>query len=549
MSSSYRPPPPYASEASRLLCAGTYLDDSFRDAVINELYLHEERVVAPSFGFDAARVLAHALRARRLAVLWAASVMMLWVMGTALSASLLLAFAPSFALLTAASRLSRASVRRPEPSRARGVVATVLRWWGRIWLSTVALWLWLIVSEPDRLHTSVEDSVGEGLFWAPDPSMDIGYQPFHVWVVIGCLLSMTLLEAMRRARWAALLEQEFSPDRFPDVAGDPAEQAIGIRFQRLSGRIREEQHAPLFLYDIAAPFRGAGVPYPAQTYAVSLRPAHELDFGTRQREPLLNGRILQHVKDRLLHLRVTSEHVVPHGVRDRLRQLTVDECVFLPVEGLPSRSVVPRSAVEYEMHRTSAVEEGGEKRRHFLRVQVSGWDDEVVVTVFVRAHTQGGLVTLEIAPYVLWPVRSAFREADRIAHRTRHAGIVAKAAKAVVHTPESAGYAPVIVWRAMRAVWRQAVGGYADSLPEGPAVSVRELASERHMSAFQEMDVQRYLESVRAGIVQGMTDALREAGWRADEFEARAMHPGALTDPAVRHPAQPDVSWAEGGAV
>ncbi|NJP74950.1 hypothetical protein HCJ99_29800, partial [Streptomyces sp. C1-2] len=47
--------PPYASEATRLLCAGTYLDSAYRDRVIDELYLGEQRLAAPSLGFDAAR--------------------------------------------------------------------------------------------------------------------------------------------------------------------------------------------------------------------------------------------------------------------------------------------------------------------------------------------------------------------------------------------------------------------------------------------------------------------------------------------------------------
>jgi hypothetical protein len=39
--------PPHVSEATRLLCAGTYLDEGYRQAVIEELYVHQERVVAP----------------------------------------------------------------------------------------------------------------------------------------------------------------------------------------------------------------------------------------------------------------------------------------------------------------------------------------------------------------------------------------------------------------------------------------------------------------------------------------------------------------------
>lgn len=49
---------PATSEAGRLLCAGVHLHDGYRNAVIDQLYVQEQCVVAPSTGFDAARVLA-----------------------------------------------------------------------------------------------------------------------------------------------------------------------------------------------------------------------------------------------------------------------------------------------------------------------------------------------------------------------------------------------------------------------------------------------------------------------------------------------------------
>ncbi|MFJ4624985.1 hypothetical protein [Streptomyces sp. NPDC088847] len=54
------------TKATRLLSAGTYLDPVYRRAVIRELLKHRFRVVAPSYGYDAVSVLAHALAARRL---------------------------------------------------------------------------------------------------------------------------------------------------------------------------------------------------------------------------------------------------------------------------------------------------------------------------------------------------------------------------------------------------------------------------------------------------------------------------------------------------
>ncbi|MFD0312870.1 hypothetical protein [Streptomyces flavalbus] len=64
MTADNSPPPPDAtSNATRLLCAGTYLDPLYRKAVIRELLTHRYRVVAPSYGYDAVPVLAHALAA------------------------------------------------------------------------------------------------------------------------------------------------------------------------------------------------------------------------------------------------------------------------------------------------------------------------------------------------------------------------------------------------------------------------------------------------------------------------------------------------------
>ncbi|MER6681028.1 hypothetical protein [Streptomyces olivaceoviridis] len=61
-----RPVADATSNATRLLCAGTYLDPVYRAGVIRELLTHRYRVVAPSYGYDAVPVLAHALAARRL---------------------------------------------------------------------------------------------------------------------------------------------------------------------------------------------------------------------------------------------------------------------------------------------------------------------------------------------------------------------------------------------------------------------------------------------------------------------------------------------------
>ncbi len=50
--------------ATRYLCAGAYLDDTFRDRSLREVYHQHKRFVAPSHGFDLVTVLQACLRAR-----------------------------------------------------------------------------------------------------------------------------------------------------------------------------------------------------------------------------------------------------------------------------------------------------------------------------------------------------------------------------------------------------------------------------------------------------------------------------------------------------
>jgi hypothetical protein len=243
----------------------------------------------------------------------------------------------------------------------------------------------------------------------------------------------------------------------------------------------------------------------------------------KKQQPLSNRAVLERVRPLLEQLRVPAEYAGP-GVRDRLRWLEIDECVFLPAEGLLTRDQAPYTPQAFEDHRARAVEEGAEKRRHFLRIRVGGWEEELVVTVFVRIHTQGRMLMLEIAPHVLTPVRADFKDVDRTAHRFRHNNVLGKAAGAVVLVPASAGRSLAQLGRGLVYVWRLLTGGYAGALPDGPSLSVRELGSAPAGSLFQEMDVARYLKSVQDRVANGVRAALAEAGYETGEFMQKVVN-------------------------
>ncbi|MEU9489215.1 hypothetical protein AB0D83_37230 [Streptomyces decoyicus] len=531
------PTPPGASEATRLLCAGTYMDDAFRDAVIDELYVHEERFAAPSLGIDAARVLAHALRARRLQLGWAAGILLLWIVALPLTSGLAALYLFPIVLMA----LGRVVRRAPIPPWAARFLSFVLRWYGRLTLALFVLSLLvtafgagigiLAVGWP---FSSLFSDDASGSFYGSGA----GYSSYGsglgtsygavsgvlsaVWVALLLPLAVAVLVGLQRGQFARALARELSRERFPDVMSDPAERSEGYRFRRLRDRVRIEQHGPLVMYRAADPFCGAGYPYKTWSLSVELNPRAD-----REAEPLDNSAILARIVPLVAALRVPSPHgspAVAAAVRDRLRAMEIDECVFLPAEGLPSREAAPYAPAAFGEHRVRAVEEGGETRRHFLRIRVGGWNEGVVTTVFVRVHTQGGMLMLEVAPHVLWPLRQLFQDADRIAHQYRHHHHFGKAVWALARTPRSVGHALGTLVSGLWSAWRLATAGHGAALPEGPGASVRELGSYGESSLFQDMDVARYLKTIQQRVAAGVTTALHEAGYQTDEFEQRIVH-------------------------
>lgn len=413
--------------------------------------------------------------------------------------------------------------------------AFLFRWWGRFMFAFLLVFTVVIAfgggSDDSSSYGSTSGSYdsfgssgssglyGNGTSSASDllvPSTDdleSLIKIWQAWLTLAVFALIALCLAAQRGQFARALAAELSPQRFPDAAGDPAEQGEGQRFQRLKNRVRIEQHAPLVMYHEARPFCGAGLRYEQPwVLAVELRPDPE-----KEQRPISNRTVLETIRPLLAQLRLPADHSAHLG-RDRLRWLEIDECVFLPAEGLLRREEAPYHPQAFEDHRARAVEEGAEKRRHFLRVRVGGWEEELVVTVFVRIHTQGRMLTLEIAPHVLLPVREDFKNADRTAHRFRHNNVPGKAAWAVARVPGSLVGSLVVLGRGAIYGWRLLTGGYAGALPDGPALSVRELGSASAGSTFQEMDIDRYVRNVQDRVANGVSNALAQAGYLTGEF-------------------------------
>ncbi|MFE9255120.1 hypothetical protein [Streptomyces sp. NPDC006879] len=536
----YGKPPtdPKASEAGRLLCAGSYLDRRFRDQVIDHLYIHEERFAAPSYGIDAARVLAHALRARRIEVGWSIGVLAAWLLAGLLSGGVIvLRLLLPCLLLSIASGLSRARKTGPALPRPVILVIRIYAWT----LMTLTLLDLLIVAFVQG-HPERADNAFFQLVWSIGGLIDIqqalltGDWLWRIYgdtegafrspyATIGFLGLLGLLAGLQRGQFARTMSGELSREKYHELAQDPAETFNSPRFLLAQDRIRTEQSSPVVLYATTRPFLGAGAAFRPWHLAVELQPRD--DIGTRKPDPVDNAEILRRVVPLVEALRVPSPRRDPQAaaaVLDRLRELVVDECVFLPAAGLRDRDDAPHTPEDFARHRAEAIEEGGEKRRHFLRIRVGGWDEDVVVTVFVRVHTQGGVLMLEVAPHVLLPVRELFQEADDMAQRHLRNSTVGKVAWAIAHGPRSLGFALLAFARSWTILWQELTAGNKGARPTGPEAAVRELGSEGDSSLFQTMDIDRYLKTIQDRVASGVRLSLYEAGWQTAEFERKTVN-------------------------
>jgi hypothetical protein len=311
------PVPPQASEATRLLCAGVYLDPDYRDRVIEELYLHEQRIVAPSLGFDAARVLAHALRARRAGLYWSAAIVGLWIVGCVCTIGAMALFLVPSLLLAFADALHSDD---PQASGMRKATARTVRWLGLLMFAALLVAVPILVA----LIVGMADDAEILLLLVP------------TLLPIALFGAIAVCAGRQRGQFAHALNAELAPDRFADMASDPAERALSPRFQRLKQRIRQEQHAPLILYRESRPFCGAGRAYDTWVLAVEMRPAEG-----RTPRPLSNRIVLDTVRPLLESLRLPPEYAGPL-VRDRLRWLEIDECVSARTPVRPPARTPPR---------------------------------------------------------------------------------------------------------------------------------------------------------------------------------------------------------------
>ncbi|KIZ16656.1 hypothetical protein [Streptomyces natalensis] len=511
------------SEATRLLCAGVYFDSDFRHRVIEQLVEHEERPIAPSLGIDALPVLAHALQARRreaetglvLLAVWGLFIA-LGLAGVGAQTAYPIPWFLAYGVVCLVSwgvrgsrssvfGLGRAVIKEATRGRLKAVLPVVPVAVGIVYWAAVIL---ALVNGADAWTAAVFPVLLVPPVWS--------YRTHVVSV---------MREKLSRAAFA-----KATRETLPDTA----------QFRRIGAAIDREQHASLAIYDPFRPFVGAGEPYKPWSFVMELKrkgwqatpqkpTTQKADLHKQSTwaekpgtgagpapaaapGPLTGREVIDLITPQLESLRTSAAATS----RDRLRTLEVDEMVYLPV-GM-ARGLVKYEAATVQKHLNGAVGEGGEARRHFLRVRVGAWDEQVAISLLIRVHTQGGILVLEVVPHILTPVRPEFRSVDVIAARGGE-GVLRDAVHSVLGSPSAGFAAGVGLLRTAVSLFRVWLTIPEFALPDGPATSVRELGSVKEVSLLQEMDISRYVKTLQDRIASGVREALRQKGYETGEFE------------------------------
>ncbi|MFJ9611459.1 hypothetical protein ACIRS1_34480 [Kitasatospora sp. NPDC101176] len=521
-------------DATAYLRAGAHLDPAFRDAVIEELAEHPYRVPPPTPGVDLVAVLAECYAARRQAVARAVLVLLAAAVVPVLTVCAVLAV-------------------------AEGGPAGALDPLLRIWLLQLALPLalvaaWLVRSgRPGRRRLGHWLAVG----WALTSAAAIG------WPWIAGLVAVWFAVALAGHRRLELTLHDLGTGRAAAPEDpDPAHQDLYRRLAR-------QQADPDVVYSDYAPFVGAGIEVDHWSFADELVPdptaGDPADFSAgppagpsagpsagpdAARAPLTAPAVHARLRTELARLGAAG---APASPGDRLHGIAVDDLVFKSGKrlgpagdwcghgpGTAFAALAPYAArCAAALNRglrdpagwwVESVDLAAEERlRHFLAVRVSGWHEEIVVTVFVRAQLQGGQLFLESRAFVLPPVARAYHAIDTATPATGAAEWTGLAAAALLSLPALVAGSAGVVRRAARsrraavrnAAWYARMCRENRLVDHGPALSVRELGAEpAYQQLFQEMDVQRYLKCVRARIVTAVQECLREHGYRTEGARA-----------------------------
>lgn len=425
MFSSHAPPAKAATDeptaATRHLCTGVYVDERFRDLVINEVSTAPHRRVAPSYGFDIVPVMHHAWRAAALSALLRATVVGAVAVPTvagALPTAALVTCGLTLLWLLRLAALLRDVDREPRPrrrSKRRGLGpvqgghrrlfrllfpqryserARALRRIGSAALSLTLAGLTIALTHPDHAATALHVAAGLTL-------MCLGVGATRQLMLNHILGAPTLRPSRLSGR---------------QRAADVQQQHLCAVYRRpRHNEDEDEDDITVFtLFGDESPFVGAGELVYQWNPPMSiqlLRPGGDDDAPLHEREhpvpPFQAHELVEYLREAVQLLDTDSADVrLPAQVRDRVYVAETDVAV--------DRSLLPQEFNEADLR--IIINTPGSKQHHFLEVTTPAEGSEFVATVLLHVSLQGRTLSISTAACVLAHTPRSFQRTAEFGH-------------------------------------------------------------------------------------------------------------------------------------
>ncbi|GGJ80201.1 hypothetical protein GCM10010123_07610 [Pilimelia anulata] len=520
----HRPPLPAAlptqmSAVTRYMCAAAYLLPAFARTVVTELVDRPHRAVAPSIGFDLGPVLAHCLNARRLELLrdgLLAAVLLVGLFVLPHYELWLLA-----ALVVGVYRLGRRRFRR----RTALVLALVV-------LVPVAMTVGATLLT--ALTAGLAAPTGSGFPASPDAGATGGSAEGTDLLVRLALLAVLAMAI--QYGWQVvvrrLLIQDLGPTRRPRPVPLPDN-----RTGRRVADVAAAQFGNLALQAHSRPFLGAGPQVNAWSMSLELR--------GRSGHPVTVDPVALH--DRVRE-RLAETHAAKLPPRERISGLALHDMIIGVGERpwsdplIDERTCVPysevtRAAIPHVIRHPQG------SLRYYRRISahvrgteimtdggpiIGAEDREVVVSAFLYAAVEGGLLHLELMTHVLPPL---VRHLHAVDHLSTDNVWLRSLGGSLLAAPLAMLAAPVgLLGNAYTAYRRDAqIRRTADACREQPindhgaGVSVRELAAaDGFGDSIQGLDARKYSKIIERTVTAAVLTFLTEQGVDTAEYRDRA---------------------------
>jgi hypothetical protein len=529
----HRPPVPGAeevvlSEATRLMCAGVYVDPEYARRLVTELVEDEHRAVVPSAGFDLNPVLRHCFRSRRIEIIrdtvltaTAAAGLLLTPLATAVWVALGIGILTALALRGRSGKMTTGKV-------ALGFVA------GLVLLCLVLPLVWSVAPPADlqRYFAAL------GLPPPGSASVDPASALARGWLWIAAAL---LVVAFGTMLWSRLQVYRVLTG---DLAAGRRHRLPALapgRVRRRVDFVSAAQWGNVTLHAHRNPFLGAGSVVRSWSMSLELRHAGnsarvvdidavDMHAAVRTRlEQMRSGPIRDREKISGLILR---DHIIANGSRGK------NDPVLDPGHGIPyaeaSREAIeaiirhPQGSLRY-YQRTIVGAEGKDVVSEPDAVVVPAQDQEIVVSTFLYLAIEGGMLYTEFVATVMPPIAQPFHLVDRITPES----ILGRATGEVLpKLPLSLAAAP------LRLIRNIASGGHGRRMDKadranrdariydyGARLSARELASNADAADYmQRLDGVKYYKLVERAVTAGILDYLEAHGVDTSEYRERTQH-------------------------